>query len=30
VMNPIIYSTKTKQTHQGINHFLFQRKVHKD
>ncbi|XP_004447585.1 olfactory receptor 51Q1-like [Dasypus novemcinctus] len=28
VMNPIIYSIKTKQIRQGIFHFLFQRKVH--
>ncbi|XP_006870282.1 PREDICTED: olfactory receptor 51Q1-like [Chrysochloris asiatica] len=28
VMNPIIYSVKTKQIRQGIFHLLFQRKVH--
>ncbi|XP_004618410.3 olfactory receptor 51Q1-like [Sorex araneus] len=28
VMNPIIYSVKTKQIRQGIIHLLFQRKVH--
>ncbi|KAM9220984.1 LOW QUALITY PROTEIN: olfactory receptor 51Q1 [Dugong dugon] len=28
VMNPIIYSVKTKQIHQGIFHLLFQRKLH--
>ncbi|KAF5918688.1 olfactory receptor 51Q1-like [Diceros bicornis minor] len=28
VMNPIIYSIKTKQIRQGLFHLLFQRKVH--
>ncbi|KAM5315897.1 olfactory receptor 51Q1-like [Glossophaga mutica] len=28
VMNPIIYSVKTKQIRQGILHLLFQKKVH--
>ena len=28
VMNPIIYSVKTKQIRQGIFHLLFQRKMH--
>ncbi|XP_045695508.1 olfactory receptor 51Q1 [Phyllostomus hastatus] len=28
VMNPIIYSVKTKQIRQGIFHLLFQKKVH--
>uniref|UniRef100_G3U515 G-protein coupled receptors family 1 profile domain-containing protein n=1 Tax=Loxodonta africana TaxID=9785 RepID=G3U515_LOXAF len=28
VMNPIIYSVKTKQIRQGIFHLLFQRKLH--